>query len=142
MNTSVKLSLVALSGLVLMTQPSAAAKEKESTEPKHCAKELTDKQIEELVGQKMVKIDGVEFQVGPKFDKFAGRKYMDLHKEGKAPAKIALKSEKLRGDKAVCIYTYTFMRKKEGSDKEVERKGRIRTFTMLGGAKPATEKKS
>lgn len=133
--------LIALSGLMIFAEPSMAAKEK-AAEPKHCPKEITDKHIQEFMTNKKTMINNLEFHVRPKFDKFAGKSYMDLQKEGKAPTTISLKSEKLRGDKAVCIYTYTYMKKKEGTDKEVERKGRIRTYTMLSGEKPATEKPS
>jgi len=118
-----------------------ATKEKAAPEAKHCPKEITDKQIEEFMTHKKATINNVEFHVRPKFDKFAGKSYTEHLKHDKKLATISLKSEKVRGDKAVCIYTYTYMKKKEGSDKETERKGRIRTYTMLQGPVAEAEKK-
>lgn len=140
MRTSVKLQLLALSGF-LSIHASAFAAPKELHNPeaaKYCPQEITNKQIDEFSAQKKLMINNHEFLVGPKFDKNAGQKYAALHKDGKVPATLKLKREKIKGEKAVCIYAYTYKaiaKRKEDAGKEIERKGRINIHTMIGEAK-------
>ena len=113
-----------------------AKQDKSAVAPKYCPTELSNKQIEDFATHKKATMNNIEFLVGPKFDKFAGKRYLDLQKEGKAPNTISLKTEKIKAEKAVCTYTYSFKtvsKKAEHAGKEVDRTGRVRIYTMLGG---------
>jgi hypothetical protein len=150
MRTTTKLQLLALSGLMLLFQPAQATESKKKSDKpaaaKYCPAELTKAQIMELVKEKKVTIGDKEFQVGPRFNDFAGKRYTEMNEAKKVSDTIVLKHERMKGEKTVCLYTYAYKKKKEDSDKEVDRTGRIRIFTTqvqkkAGDEKPAAEKK-
>ena len=137
MRKIIQISLFALSGIFVLTSSSIAdkkGKEENPATPTYCPQELSIKQIETFAADKKLALNGREFLVGKKFDQQAGSRYLTLHKDGKAPATISLKKEKIKDNKAICLYTYKFKcasKKKEDGGKEVERTGRIRTHTLL-----------
>ncbi len=146
MHTTTKLQLLAIAGLMVICQPTIAAPKEANKGAinKHCPSEITNKQISELAGNQKATFNNVEFLVGPKFAQFAGKRYMDLQQAGKAADTIALKNEKVKGQKAVCVYAYTYKavsKKPEAAGKEVDRTGRIRIHTMLAGEAPAAAEK-
>jgi len=142
MHTTTKLQLLAIAGLMVICQPTIAAPKdanKVATN-KHCPSELTNKQISELAEKQKATFNNVEFLVSPKFAQFAGKRYMELQQAGKATDTIALKNEKVKGKKAVCVYAYTYKavsKKPEAAGKEVDHTGRIRLHTMLASEAPA-----
>lgn len=143
MRTLSKISLLSLSAVFIFSTNVAAKKDVNTPDQaKYCPKELTSKQIEEFSLNKKMTINEREFMVGPKFDKQAGKRYLTLQKDGKAPEKISLKHEKIKADKAVCLYTYSYKgasKKKEDAGKEVDRTGRIRMHAMVSEQKLAKE---
>jgi hypothetical protein len=153
-----KLQLIALTGLLMIVSPVMAADAKDATadsalqagakdahkknmaEPKYCPKQITKADITGLSAAKKMMINNHEFHVGKKFDLHAGKRYMELNKAGKAPDAVELKSEKIKGDKAVCMYMYQYKGpSKKDAKKEVEQKARIRMHTMIAGGKPGAE---
>lgn len=142
-----KLTILALSGFFVLSLPALADKKddcKPAQEAKYCPKELTSKQIEAFSTDKKLSLNNMEFHVSKKFDQQAGKRYLSLKKDGKTGDIINLRSEKVKGNKVSCQYTYKFKspsKKKEDAGKEVERTGRIRTFTEIKAEVKPTDKK-